>query len=73
MIEHLKKQRRHGSRKLRNHSPIAFVPALLIKSTTNFLPLWLEVEQNALISSEPRQSAVPASWNIATFLTTVSG
>jgi hypothetical protein len=55
------------------HSPIAFGDALLIKSITNFCPERLEVEQNALILSEPRQSAVPASWNIATFLTTVSG
>jgi hypothetical protein len=55
------------------HSPIAFVDALPIKSTTNFLPERVEVEQNALILSEPRQSAVPASWNIATFLNTVSG
>ncbi|WP_351060619.1 hypothetical protein, partial [Psychrobacter sp. TB20-MNA-CIBAN-0197] len=34
-------------------------------------PRRVEVEQNAPILSEPRQSAVPASWNIATFLTTV--
>ncbi|WP_185036942.1 hypothetical protein [Pseudomonas fluorescens] len=73
MIEHLKLQKRHGSRKQRNHSPIAFAPALPIKSMTNFLVQCLEVEQNVPILSEPRQSAVPASWNIATFLTTVSG
>jgi hypothetical protein len=55
------------------HSPIAFADALPIKSTTNFCLERVEVEQNALILSEPRQSAVPASWNIPTFLTTVSG
>jgi hypothetical protein len=53
--------------------PIAFVGALPIKSTTNFCLERLEIEQNAPILTEPRQSAVPASWNIATFLTTVSG
>ncbi|MGH8390450.1 MAG: hypothetical protein ACRESJ_34090 [Pseudomonas sp.] len=73
MIRHLKYQSHPGTRKHRMHSPIAFVGALPIKSTTNFFPEWVEVEQNALILSEPRQSAVPASWNIATFLTTVSG
>jgi hypothetical protein len=50
-----------------------FVSALLIKSTSNFWREWLEVQQNALTLSEPRNSAVHASWNNATFLTIVSG
>ncbi|WP_426206273.1 hypothetical protein [Pseudomonas sp. TWP3-1] len=73
MIEHLKLQSRHVSRKPPTHSPIAFAGGLLIKSTTNFFLKQLEVEENAPILSEPRNSAVPVSWNIATFLTTVSG
>jgi hypothetical protein len=50
-----------------------FASALPIKSTSNFCREWLEVVQKALILSEPRHSAVHASWNNATFLTIVSG
>ncbi|CAI8967950.1 hypothetical protein EMIT0194P_50287 [Pseudomonas serbica] len=50
-----------------------FARALPIKSTSNFCREWLEVQRFALILSEPRYNAVPASWNNATFLTTVSG
>jgi hypothetical protein len=50
-----------------------FVSALLIKSMSNLCREWLEVQQKALILSEPRNSAVHASWNNATFLTIVSG
>ncbi|CAI8700684.1 hypothetical protein EMIT0P100_100096 [Pseudomonas sp. IT-P100] len=55
------------------HPTHCFARALPIKSTSNFCRNWLEVQQNALILSEPRYSAVHASWNNATFLTIVSG
>jgi hypothetical protein len=34
---------------------------------------WVEVGEKGLILTMPRQSAVPASWKSATFLTIVSG
>jgi hypothetical protein len=40
---------------------------------SNLLPEWVEVQQKALILNKPSKSAVPASWNNATFLTHVSG
>ncbi|KPB54611.1 Unknown protein sequence [Pseudomonas coronafaciens pv. oryzae] len=40
---------------------------------SNFPELRVEVLENGPIVTLPRHSAVPASWNNATFLTIVSG
>jgi hypothetical protein len=53
--------------------PIALHALYPLNQQINFCAVWLEVQPFAPILSEPRQSAVPASWNIATFLTIVSG
>lgn len=46
---------------------------LSIKSMGNFVLVWVESRRKGLIVSEPRHSAVLASWNNATFLAIVSG
>jgi hypothetical protein len=47
--------------------------AFIGKSMSNFSKPWVEVLKIGPIVDLPRHSAVPASWNNATFLTIVSG